>query len=214
MCKLPPFLHNVEEIVRSLVDYGADAIAAMDSIGPCLEVDIRTGLPTLGSQDGTAYLSGEAIRPVTVKYIYEISRVADVPVVGVGGVSSARDVVEMVMVGATCVGMVAAPLLRGLGVFDRVAADLSRLLAELGFDDVNAVRGLTHRRLRDFQMCYRVHSEIDYDLCTYCKLCSKVCFVRAITDTGDRVVSDGSRCVSCGLCASVCPVDAIKLIAD
>jgi dihydroorotate dehydrogenase/Pyruvate/2-oxoacid:ferredoxin oxidoreductase delta subunit len=214
MCKLPPFLPNLEEILKQLVDYGADAIAAMDSIGPCLEVDINTGLPTLGSQDGTGYLSGTAIRPVTVKYIYEISRFVDIPVVGVGGVSSARDVIEMVMVGATCVGMVAAPLLRGLGIFDRLAADLRELLAKLGSADINALRGLTHRRLREFEMSYEQRSEIDYDLCNYCKLCSKVCFVRAITDTGEKVVSDRSRCLSCGLCASVCPVGAIELTAD
>jgi dihydroorotate dehydrogenase/Pyruvate/2-oxoacid:ferredoxin oxidoreductase delta subunit len=214
MCKLPPFLPNLEETLRQLVDYGADAIAAMDSIGPCLEVDIETGLPTLGSQDGTGYLSGTAIRPVTVKYIYEISRFVDVPVVAVGGVDGARDVVEMVMVGATCVGMVAAPLLKGLGVFDRVAADLRELLGRLGFADLSALRGLTHRRLREFEMSYEFRSTIDYDLCTYCRLCSKVCFVRAIADTGDTVVSDRSRCVSCGLCASVCPVGAIELTAD
>jgi dihydroorotate dehydrogenase (fumarate) len=211
MVKLPPFLRNLEQILEQLVQGGVDAIAAMDSIGPVLEIDIETGMPTLGSQDGTGYLSGTAIRPVTVKYIYEISRFVDVPVVGVGGVSSARDVIEMVMVGATCVGMVAAPLLRGLGVFDRVAGDLRKLLAKLGVQDINAIRGLTHHRLREFSIDYERRSQIDYDLCNYCRLCAKVCFVRAITDTGERVLADRSRCVSCGLCASVCPVAAIEL---
>lgn len=211
MCKLPPFLPRLEETLKQLVAGGIDAIAAMDSIGPALEVDIKTGLPTLGSQDGTGYLSGMAIRPVTVKYIYEISRFVNIPVVGVGGVSNARDVAEMIMVGATVVGMVAAPLLRGLQVFDQVAADLRKLLAGLEVNDVAAIRGLTHRRLRDFAMRYELRSQINYDLCTYCKLCSKVCFVRAITDTGERVVTNRARCVSCGLCASVCPVSAITL---
>ncbi|KPL20397.1 MAG: hypothetical protein AMJ93_12055 [Anaerolineae bacterium SM23_84] len=211
MVKLPPFLRNLEQVLEQLVEGGVDAIAAMDSIGPVLEIDIETGMPTLGSQDGTGYLSGTAIRPVTVKYIYEISRFVDVPVVGVGGVNSARDVVEMVMVGATCVGMVAAPLLRGLGVFDRVAGDLRKLLGKLGVQDINAIRGLTHRRLREFSINYDRRSQIDYDLCNYCRLCAKVCFVRAITDTGEKVLADRSRCVSCGLCASVCPVAAIGL---
>ena len=211
MVKLPPFLRNLEQVLEQLVEGGVDAIAAMDSIGPVLEIDIETGMPTLGSQDGTGYLSGTAIRPVTVKYIYEISRFVDVPVVGVGGVNSARDVVEMVMVGATCVGMVAAPLLRGLGVFDRVAGDLRKLLGKLGVQDINAIRGLTHRRLREFSINYDRRSQIDYDLCNYCRLCAKICFVRAITDTGEKVLADRSRCVSCGLCASVCPVAAIGL---
>lgn len=213
MVKLPPFLPNLEEVLKQLTEAGVDAIAAMDSIGPVLEIDIRTGLPILGSQDGTGYLSGTAIRPVTVKYIYEISRFVDVPVVGVGGVGSARDVVEMVMAGATCVGMVAAPLLKGLGIFDRVAKDLRQLLTKLDVNDINAVRGLTHRKVQQSSMRYELRSRIDYDLCNYCKLCSKVCFVRAITDTGERVVANRERCVSCGLCASVCPVEAIELTA-
>ncbi len=214
MVKLPPFLPNLEQTLGQLVEGGIDAIAAMDSIGPALEIDIDTGLPTLGSQDGTGYLSGMAIRPVTVKYIYEISRFVDVPVVGVGGVSSARDVLEMTMVGATCVGMVAAPLLRGLEVFDRVAKDLRELLVERGVKDIAALRRLTHRRLRDFCCSYELRSKIDYDLCNYCRLCAKVCFASAISDTGAKVVADRTRCVSCGLCASVCPVGAIELTAD
>ncbi len=128
--------------------------------------------------------------------------------------SSARDVVEMVMVGATCVGMVAAPLLRGLGVFDRVAKDLRRLLAELEVSDINAIRGLSQRKLREHSMRYELRSRIDYELCNYCKLCAKVCFARAIADTGERVVANPERCLSCGLCASVCPVDAIELVAS
>jgi dihydroorotate dehydrogenase (fumarate) len=214
MVKLPPFLPNLEQTLEQLVAGGIDAIAAMDSIGPALEIDIDTGLPTLGSQDGTGYLSGSAIRPVTVKYIYEISRFVDIPVVGVGGVGSARDVLEMTMAGATCVGMVAAPLLRGLEVFDRVAKDLRRLLAEREVQDISELRGLTHRFLQGFACSYEPRSKIDYDLCNYCRLCAKVCFAAAITDTGTEVVADRSRCVSCGLCASVCPVHAIQLTSD
>lgn len=117
------------------------------------------------------------------------------------------------MAGATCVGMVAAPLLKGLGVFDRVAANLRKLLVKLGVNDINEICGLTHRRLREFAMSYELRSQIDYDLCNYCKLCAKVCFVRAITDTGEKVVAHRTRCMSCGLCASVCPVAAIELTA-
>ena len=213
MVKLPPFLPLLEDLLKELVGAGLDGIAAMDSIGPVLEIDIETGLPRLGSPDGSGYLGGAAIRPVTVKYIYEISRFVDIPVVGVGGVSSARDVVEMVMAGATLVGMVSAPLLRGLEVFDRVAEQLRNLLPKLGVSDVNAVRGLTHRKVQDLSMIYGLRSRIDHEACNYCKLCSKVCFARAISDPGERVAVDRARCVGCGLCVSVCPVSAIELTA-
>ena len=212
MCKLPPFLPNLEEVLKQLVAAGIDAIAAMDSIGPVMEIDITTGWPTMGSLDGTGYLSGASIRPVTVKYIYEIARFVDRPIVAVGGVGSGRDVVEMTMVGATCVGMVAAPLLRGLSVFDRVADDLRELLPRLGAQDINALRRRTHQRLQGYQMRFGLHSSINYELCTYCKLCSKACFVRAIVDDGQRVEARPADCLGCGLCASVCPAAAITLV--
>ena len=70
MVKLCPFMPRLEQLLKELVDAGIDAVAAMDSIGPVLSVDIETGLPIMGSEDGSGYLSGEAIKPVTVKYIY------------------------------------------------------------------------------------------------------------------------------------------------
>ena len=181
----------------------------MDPIRPAPEIDIRTGLPILGNQGGTGYLSGPAIRPVTVQDIYEISRFVDVPFVGVGGVSSACDVVEIVMAGATCVGMVAASLLKGHSIVDRVAKEPRQLLAKLDVEDINIARWLTHREVLQFSTKYELRSRIDYDLCDCCKLCSKVCFVRAITDTGERVVANRKRFVSCALCASMCSAETV-----
>ena len=212
MVKLPPMLPRLEEVLKRLVAAGAEAIAAMDSIGPVLEVDVETGLPVMGSPDGTGYLSGAAIRPVTVRYIYEIARLVDVPVVGVGGVASARDVVEMIMVGATGVGMVAAPMLRGLDVFDRAANDLRQFLTQHGIEDVRDIRGLTRRRIAQMQPVYGLTSTIDPAICTGCGNCARSCFVQAIASEGKHYWVETARCVGCSLCASVCPVQAIKLI--
>ncbi len=68
---------HLEEMLKA-------AVVAMDSIGPTLVVDIETGLPRMGSADGSGYLSGAAIKPVMVKYVYDIARCVDIPVVGVG----------------------------------------------------------------------------------------------------------------------------------
>ncbi|MDY7078783.1 MAG: 4Fe-4S binding protein [Chloroflexota bacterium] len=212
MVKLCPFMPRLEQVLKELVAAGIDAVAAMDSIGPVLVVDVETGLPSMGSEDGSGYLSGEAIKSVMVKYVYEISRFVDLPVVGVGGVNQAEDVVEVTMVGGTVVGMVAAPLLRGLRVFDRVEGQLREHLAGRGLADINALRGLTHRRVAQEGMRYDARAAIDPDKCTNCGLCARVCFKQAPLEEDGSTRIRAVRCVGCGLCASVCPQSAIALI--
>lgn len=211
MVKLCPFMPHLEETLKELVSAGIDAVAAMDSIGPVLSVDVETGLPNMGSEDGSGYLSGEAIKPVMIKYVYDIARFVDVPVVGVGGVNRAEDVVEATMVGATVVGMVAAPLLRGLRVFDQVEKQLRKYLAGREVADINVLRGLTHRRLAETQMRHDAKAVIDPDLCGLCRICSRVCFKAAPAEVGDSMRIIVERCVGCGLCVSVCPEHAIIL---
>ncbi|MBC7250246.1 MAG: 4Fe-4S binding protein [Anaerolineae bacterium] len=211
MVKLCPFMPRLEEVLKTLVEAGIDGVAAMDSIGPVLTVDIETGLPTMGSADGSGYLSGEAIKPVTVKYVYEISRFVNLPVLGVGGVSSAEDVVEMTMVGATVVGMVAKPLLQGLQVFDQVEEKLREHLARRNVADINSLRGLTHRRVAEMQTRYDARAVIDATQCTSCGLCVRVCFQQAPLEVDGSTQIQRDRCVGCGLCVSVCPQKAITL---
>ncbi len=212
MVKLCPFMPRLEEVLKALVEAGIDAVAAMDSIGPVLAVDVETGLPSMGSADGSGYLSGEAIRPVMIKYVYDIAGFVDLPVVGVGGVSQPQHVIEATMVGATAVGMVAAPLLRGLQVFERVEKRLRDDLARRGIPDINALRGLTRRKVAAAGLRYDARAVIDPARCTNCGLCVRVCFNGAPIEEEGRTRIRAGLCDGCGLCVSVCPQNAIRLV--
>jgi len=109
------------------------------------------------------------------------------------------------------VGMVAAPLLRGLQVFDRVEGQLRKHLAGRGLADINTLRGLTHRRVAEAEMRYDARAAIDPEKCTNCGLCSRVCFKQAPLEEDDSTRIRAERCVGCGLCVSVCPQSAIAL---
>ncbi|HAJ32446.1 MAG TPA: hypothetical protein DCK79_03635 [Candidatus Atribacteria bacterium] len=209
MVKLPPFLLNLEEALKNLVSAGVDAIAAMDSIGPVLSIDIKTGEPVMGSKDGSAYLSGKCILPVTLKYIYEISRFVDVPVVGVGGVTDYKSAIQMIMAGATGVGMVTAPLLGGFDVFNKVVFGIKEYIKERGLEKVGELRGLTHRRVKERDTFINLKAGINQAKCTSCGLCDRVCYSNAIIIEDEKYQIVKEKCVGCGLCASVCSSNSI-----
>ncbi|MBW8004083.1 MAG: 4Fe-4S dicluster domain-containing protein [Planctomycetes bacterium] len=209
MVKLPPFLPNLDQVLKELVTAGVDAIAAMDSIGPVMTIDIETGRPHMGSPDGSGYLSGKYILPVTLKYIYEITRFVNLPVVGVGGVTDYRGALQMIMAGATGVGMVSAPMLRGFEIFNQTAAALRAYLEKRGCKAISELKGLTHKRAADRQPLFGVKAGIDPDLCNSCGLCLRVCYALAIEEEEKTYRVLIERCVSCGLCESVCPVEAV-----
>jgi len=212
MVKLPPFLPRLEEVLKALILAGVDAIAAMDSIGPVLSINTETGDPLLGSTDGSGYLSGKYILPVTLKYIYEISRLVNVPVVGVGGVTDGDSAVPMIMARATGVGMVTEPMLSGLKVFGNVIDEMKTLFEQRGFGSLEDIRGLTLRRNTERVISESYKADIDPEKCINCGICREICYSTAITEMEEFHRVDSGRCTGCGLCAGVCPVKAIKYI--
>ncbi len=209
MVKLPPFLPRLEERLKELLDAGVDAIAAMDSIGPGMSIDTRTGRPSLGSADGSGYVSGAYILPFTLKYIYDIARYVDVPVVGVGGVTDTDSALQMMMAGATGVGMMTNPMLKGLGVYRDIQGGLESYVRDRGLAHILEIRGRAGRENDRRGVTTEYRAVIDGDECINCGACTKVCYNRAITRREDRHEVNRLKCTGCGLCAGVCPVGAV-----
>jgi len=139
LVKLSPNVTDVAKIARTAVDAGADGITAINSLGPGLILDVETCRPVLAH--GTGGVSGPAMRPIAVRCVRDICRAVDVPVVAVGGVTSGRDVVEMILVGATAVGIGSAVHYRGMEVFREVCRELEDYMARHGYTDLEAFRG-------------------------------------------------------------------------
>jgi dihydroorotate dehydrogenase (NAD+) catalytic subunit len=98
--KLSPNVTDIAAIARAAEDAGADALTVANTYQG-MSVDIRTRKPRLGRVTGG--LSGPAIRPITLRLVYEASRAVKVPIVGLGGIEKAEDVLEYMIVGATAV---------------------------------------------------------------------------------------------------------------
>ncbi len=139
LVKLSPNVTNIVEIAEAVVEAGADGITAINSLGPGLIIDIETAQPLLAH--GTGGVSGPAIRPIAVRCVHDICQAVDVPVVAVGGVTSGRDVVEMLLVGATAVGIGSAVAYRGMEVFRHVCDELRDYMQRHGYENLEALRG-------------------------------------------------------------------------
>ena len=140
--KLTPNTADIVELGRAAEAGGADAVVAINTL-KAMAIDIETGYPILGNRFGG--LSGQAAKPVAVRCVYELSSNLEIPIVGVGGISSWEDAVEMIMAGA-CAVQIGTALHKGYDIFKEITDGLSRYLdrKSLTLDDLC---GLAGRRL-------------------------------------------------------------------
>jgi dihydroorotate dehydrogenase (NAD+) catalytic subunit len=141
LVKLSPNVSDIAGIARAVEAAGADGITAINTLTGML-IDVHARRPILANRTGG--LSGPAIRPLAVRCVYDIYRVVKLPIVGTGGVSSGRDALEMVMAGATAVGIGSAVYGEGPEVFGQIAEEMGELLGELGYASVEEARGAVH----------------------------------------------------------------------
>jgi dihydroorotate dehydrogenase subfamily 1 len=205
---------NIQEIALALEDAGADALVMINSFGPCLGIDLETGLPLMGSKDGFGWLSGAAIKPLALRCVYEAARVVRIPIFGVGGVSNGRDAAEMLMAGASAVQVCTEAILRGPTVYAKVARELSAFLDEHSYASVDEISGLTVRLMRQ---CGAPHAEgapkVNMERCVLCGICEKSCAYGAIHQDKERKILeiDEEKCFHCGLCVTRCKLRAITM---
>ena len=105
--KLSPNVTDIVAIARACADAGADGLSLINTLLG-MRIDLRTRRPVIANTTGG--LSGPAVFPVALRMVYQVARAVDIPVIGMGGISAAADVLEMMMAGATAVEVGAANL--------------------------------------------------------------------------------------------------------
>lgn len=209
--KLSPF-RDMKEAALAAQEAGADGIVAINSYGPCLAIDVETGMPLMGSREGYGWLSGRAIKPLALRCVFDIARTVDLPIFGVGGIERGTDAIGMFMVGASAVQVCTAAILRGSTLFGKIAHEMDVWLDRHGYASVNDVKGFTIKRL--WERKYRTESvppKLDTDLCNGCGLCELSCVYEAIKVIDKKAVLDEDLCQGCGLCISRCKPKALRM---
>ena len=121
---------------------GANAITAINTVGPGMWIDTGVGRPVLSNKVGG--VSGTAILPIAVRAVYEIRKAVDLPIIGTGGVSCADDALQLIMAGADAVGIGSGVYGGGIELFGEINRDLAAFLKARGFESLAQVRGMAH----------------------------------------------------------------------
>lgn len=135
--KLSPNVTDIVEMAKAVEKAGADAISLINTLLG-MRIDLKTAKPIISIKKGG--FSGPAIFPVAVRMIYEVAQAVKIPLIGMGGVSTAYDVIEMMYAGASLVMVGAANLVDPL-VCKKIIEDLPKVMKELNIDNLQDIIG-------------------------------------------------------------------------
>ena len=208
--KVSPHIPDPVAFARAVLAAGATGVAAINSLGPTLGIDLGRRSVAWGNPQGESWTSGPAIKPLALALVRRIkTEVPECVVLGTGGVQSAEDVLEFLLAGADAVQMLSGALLKGKDLYAKILAALPDVLRKYGF---SSVQEAISTRLSPWEPRWEPRiAVVDGATCTRCGLCDRICPYFAITSTKSaKAKVDPSACFGCGLCQSRCPVGAIS----
>ena len=138
--KLTPNVTNIVEIAKSCEDAGADGIVLINTLLG-MRIDLKTKKPVIANKMGG--FSGPAIFPVAVRMVYQVYEAVNIPIIGVGGIESAEDVIEMMLAGATAV-QVGAANLKDPYACKNIIDDLPKVMEKYKIEKLSEIIGKAH----------------------------------------------------------------------
>lgn len=135
--KLSPNVTNIVEMAKAVEDGGADGLTMINTLLG-MRLDMKTGQPILANRSGG--LSGPAIKPVAIRMIYEVSQHVNIPIIGMGGIQSAEDVIEFFYAGASAVAVGTANFVDPY-ICPKIIDELPYILEKLGYNHISECEG-------------------------------------------------------------------------
>ena len=138
--KLSPAAADIAAVARACQEAGADGVSLINTL-PGMRIDLKRRCPLLAN--GTGGMSGPGIFPLAVRMVYQVYEAVDIPIVGMGGVSTAEDVLELMLAGATAVGVGAANLVEPCAC-RKIIQDLPAAMERYGIQQLTDIIGGAH----------------------------------------------------------------------
>ncbi|MBW2992486.1 dihydroorotate dehydrogenase [Candidatus Woesearchaeota archaeon] len=143
--KLSPNVSNIKIIAQAVKKAGADIINAINTVGPGMVINLETAAPVLANKIGG--VSGPAIKPIAVRCVYDIYEATKgkIPIIGTGGITYGEDAVEMMMAGASAVGIGTGVYYRGIDIFKKVSEEIEEFMENNNYISLKEIIGKAHK---------------------------------------------------------------------
>lgn len=147
--KLSPNVENIGRIALACAEAGADGFTVINTVGPGMAIDLKSRMPILTNKVGG--LSGPAIKPIAVKCIADVYKATggSKPIIGTGGVMTGEDAIEMLLAGASLIGIGTGIAYRGEKIFTLVCDEMTAWGKSEGVNDLKELVGGMHKALSD-----------------------------------------------------------------
>ena len=229
LVKLTPNVGDIRFPGRAAARAKANGISLINTINTIMGVDLDTLelKPSVGGKGGHGGYAGPAVKPIALNMLSQIATDPEInlPISGIGGISTWRDAAEFILLGATSVQVCTAVMHYGFRIIEDMTEGLANWMEEKGYRNLEQVRGKSLKCISDFgnlNLLYKAVARIDESKCIQCNLCYIACEDTAhqcIDLTPKAAGTNGSTeikhqpkvresdCVGCRLCYIVCPVD-------
>ncbi len=221
--KLTPNVHSVIPTGEAVVEAGTNALSLINTIQSVTGVDLDTLVPNpyVAGKSVFGGYCGPAVKPIALKFLTTLAQneaTKKIPISGIGGVSTWKDAVEFMLLGASNVQVCTAAMKHGFRIVEDMIEGMNNWMDEKGFKTLNDFIGKSVDNIvhwEDLDINYHHIAKINQDKCIHCGLCYIAC-----EDTSHQAIDlaqgkpyntysiKDEECVGCNLCQLVCPVDS------
>lgn len=216
--KLTPNVSSIISIAKSVESAGADGLAGINTVQGFMGLNLETLEPVLNIDGHSTFggLSGEIIKLIGYRCVAQMRQYSDLPILGMGGISTWQDAVQYITLGSDAVQVCTEVMINGFGIINGLKSGMLNYMETMGFNNLSEMKNLAVSKIishKSLNKDYCVKPSVDSGTCSCCGKCVKICSEseHQALSLNDGVVVDKEKCVGCSLCSHVCPKDSIKM---
>ena len=217
--KLTPNITDIVWIEKAIERAGADGLAAINTVQSFMGINLDTLEPVLNIDGHSTYggLSGEAVKPIGFKCVAQLRQNSDLPILGMGGISTWQDAAQYIALGSDAVQICTEVMINGYGIINGLKSGLLNYLEIKEFKDISELKNIAVKKITSHEKLNKkshLYPYIDKEKCVSCGKCAKICSeseYNALCFDKDCLHLNKESCAGCSLCSHVCPKEAIKM---